>query len=173
MPRFALSAVGRDRPGIVSAVSEVLLRHGANVEDSRMAILGGHFTIMLIVETPDGGGTGDLRDELKQVANTLGLVTISLAPVEGAGTSERATHIVSVYGADHPGIVHSVAAELAARDITIADLATRRVDDLYSMLLEIVVPAGTDVEEIAGSLATRGAEQGVEVTLRLIGANDL
>ena len=33
-------------------VSGALLRHGANVEDSRMAILGGHFTMMLIVSTP-------------------------------------------------------------------------------------------------------------------------
>ena len=39
MPQLALSAIGRDRPGIVAAATAVLLRHGVNVEDSRMSIL--------------------------------------------------------------------------------------------------------------------------------------
>ena len=39
----AVTAVGADRPGIVAAVSRALYDVGGNIEDSRMAILGGHF----------------------------------------------------------------------------------------------------------------------------------
>ena len=66
MAHFALSAIGRDRPGIVAGVSGALLRHGANIEDSRMAILGGHFTMMLIVSTPDEGDVEALRRDLDE-----------------------------------------------------------------------------------------------------------
>src|SRR6266542_2052675 len=50
----AVTAVGADRPGIAAAVVKVLYEHGGNVEDSRMAILGGHFAMMLIVALPEG-----------------------------------------------------------------------------------------------------------------------
>ena len=54
MSLFAVSAIGRDRPGIVAAVSRVLLDLEGNVEDSQMSILRGHFAVMLIVALPSG-----------------------------------------------------------------------------------------------------------------------
>ncbi|MBM3890900.1 MAG: glycine cleavage system protein R, partial [Verrucomicrobia bacterium] len=40
---LVVSAVGQDRPGIVDRISEFILDHDCNIEDSRMAILGGEF----------------------------------------------------------------------------------------------------------------------------------
>jgi predicted amino acid-binding ACT domain protein len=34
MPEFAATAIGRDRPGIVAAISEALLALQGNIEDS-------------------------------------------------------------------------------------------------------------------------------------------
>ena len=67
-----------DRPGIVAGVSGALLRHGANIEDSRMAILGGHFTMMLIVSTPDETDVGSLNRELDETRSRLGLGALTL-----------------------------------------------------------------------------------------------
>ena len=50
MATLAVSAVGLDRPGIIAGVAERLAAHGANITDSRMAILRGHFAMTLIVE---------------------------------------------------------------------------------------------------------------------------
>ena len=38
---FVISALGKDRPGIVHELSKVILDSGCNVEDSRMTVLGG------------------------------------------------------------------------------------------------------------------------------------
>ncbi|MFL5868791.1 MAG: ACT domain-containing protein, partial [Thermoleophilaceae bacterium] len=54
MPHLALTAIGRDRPGIVAALSGVLLEHELNVEDSQATILRGHFSIVLVVAAPEG-----------------------------------------------------------------------------------------------------------------------
>ena len=54
MPDAVVSALGPDRPGIVAAVTRVLLEHGANIADSRMGLLNGRFSMMLVVSVPDG-----------------------------------------------------------------------------------------------------------------------
>src|SRR2546426_220356 len=80
MAHYALSAVGRDRPGIVAAVSEALLAHSANIEDSQMTILRGHFTMVLVVAAPEGADIDALRADLEQVRARLDLHGRALTP---------------------------------------------------------------------------------------------
>jgi glycine cleavage system transcriptional repressor len=181
MRRFALSAVGRDRPGIVAAVTRVLLDHGVNIEDSQMAILRGRFAMMLIVAAPQEADTGALRADLAAMCDREGLDALSLDEVmpESAAQEPSPTHLVSVYGADHPGIVHAVSAALAGEGITITDLETRLVGDsqaagageraarpLYVMMLEIVLGPDHDAERLQRSLSQIAAAQEVELVLR-------
>ena len=44
-----LTAVGPDRPGLVNALASLIRDAGANIEDSRMAILGGEFAVILLI----------------------------------------------------------------------------------------------------------------------------
>jgi glycine cleavage system transcriptional repressor len=170
MRHFAVSAVGRDRPGIVSAVSEALLAHRANIEDSQMAILRGHFAMMLIVAAPESVEAEQLAHDLDAAAGRLALDTLSLSEIgETEDLVEREpSHMVSVYGADHPGIVHAVSSALAGLGVTITDLETRLAADgaLYAMQLEVAVPESTDTNVVRSALATVGGAQDVEVTFR-------
>src|SRR3954470_21760466 len=51
---LVLSALGPDRPGLVAEVTEYLTERGGNVEDSRMAVLGAEFGVLLLVSgTPE------------------------------------------------------------------------------------------------------------------------
>ena len=52
MPLFAVLAVGTDRPGIVAAVTGALAEAGANLDDTSMSILHGHFAIAMVVAGP-------------------------------------------------------------------------------------------------------------------------
>ncbi len=52
MPYFALTIIGRDRPGIVSQVTEILFQQGFNIADSSCSILGGQFSMILIISNP-------------------------------------------------------------------------------------------------------------------------
>ncbi len=177
MDHFAVSAVGRDRPGIVAAITAVLLELKGNVEDSRMSILRGYFSVMLIVAVPEGVGRDGLADPLAGVRDELGLDALTVSEVSELDDSgPEATHVLSVYGADHPGIVHAVSSELAERGISITDLETKLAGDpdkpLYVMLMEI---AAGDAEEgeLREALERVGKEAGVEVSLRELGAEAL
>ena len=96
MPTLAVSAVGLDRPGIIAGVAERLAAHGANVTDSRMAILRGHFAMTLIVE---GAGREALEADLRDLST---LETFSVTEVAEAAANPRSepTHVVSVHGAE-------------------------------------------------------------------------
>ena len=71
MPQLALSAIGRDRPGIVAEVTRALLGHSLNITDSQMAVLGGRFTMMLIVDAPDGTDLDAVHEELTRTRERL------------------------------------------------------------------------------------------------------
>ena len=150
MAHYALTAVGRDRPGIVAAVSEALLAHSVNIEDSQMTILRGHFTMVLVVAPPEGADLDRLRSDLDAVRERLELEVLGLSPlVEADPAAEPSpTHIVTLYGADHPGIVHAAASALAQRGVDITDLTTKLVEGadppLYALMMEIAPPGGAD-----------------------------
>jgi glycine cleavage system transcriptional repressor len=178
--RFALSAIGRDRPGIVAGVSGALLQHGANIEDSRMAILGGHFTIMLIVSTPPGADVGALTRGLDDARTRLGLGALTLEEVadEHGLTRPEASHIVTVYGADHPGIVHSVAAAIADMGVNVIDVATHLVEEegeqpLYVMMMEVDLPEDVAPDRLDAELRDVAERERLDVSVRAVEAEAL
>jgi glycine cleavage system transcriptional repressor len=181
MRRLALTTIGRDRPGIVAAVSRVLLAHRANVEDSQMTILRGHFTMMLVVSLPEEADVGTLGDDLDDVRTELGLEAVILSELEDVDPANEPvpTHIVTLYGADHPGIVHAATSVLAERGVDITDLTTKLAGEggdgppLYALMMEIAPPPGVAASEVEEALSRVGEEQGVEVSLRALDSEAL
>lgn len=171
MRSFALAASGRDRTGIVAAVTGALLEHHLNIEDAEMAILRGHFAIVLVLGAPDDVDEESLRRDLDRIRDDLPLEALTLSAVATVtGPAPEATHALSVYGADRPGIVHAVTRALAERGVNVVGLRTRVVDEtLYVMLLEVVAPDGLDED---GLLAVGGA-LGVDVSVRSLDADVL
>jgi glycine cleavage system transcriptional repressor len=173
MRPFAVSVVGRDRPGIVAAISEVLLEHGVNIADSRMTVLRGHLAMTLVIEVPDEVDPAELRAGLDAVRAQLALESVSLAEVEliPADAASEPSHIVSVSGGDHPGIVHAVASALAERGWNITDLETRVVGEgetrpLYAMLLEVAVTEGASTADLKQALEPVARSENVEIISR-------
>jgi glycine cleavage system transcriptional repressor len=177
VPDYAVTAIGRDKPGIVAAISRVLLELEGNIEDSRMSILRGHFAVMLIVRVPEGTGDEELTERLGAVRDELGLEALTYNPVgESSAARPRASHVVSVYGADHPGIVAGISAVLAAEGVNITDLETRVGGSpdapIYMMLIEVAL-GDAPVDEVKSTLADAAAQAGVEVSMRELDAEAL
>ena len=169
MPHVAISAVGHDRPGIVAAVTAVLMEQGCNLEDTSMTILRGQFAMMLVVDVPDGVGPVSLEEALAPVAESFDLAVRARAVDDDTATAfTGAPWTVVVYGADRPGIVHRVTAALAARGANVVDLTTRVIGEgerpSYAMVLEITIPSGVDSDGVEAELAAVAAELGVECT---------
>ena len=155
---LAVTAIGRDRPGIVAGITSALLDAGGNVDDSQMSILHGHFAVMLIVSVPDDASLESIEQRLAAVGEEFDLGGVAVSPLEGLDRGAGPTHVLTVYGADRPGIVHDTATVLAGLGVNITDLRTRRTGDpdspLYTLMVEVAVPEGTvaDLERALESL---------------------
>lgn len=166
MHELAVTAVGADQPGIVAAVSRVLHERGGNLEDSAMTILGGHFAIVLLVATDDD--PHELRAALTEATAALGL-TISVSRADRRDEGAAPTHLLSVYGADRPGIVAAVTSALAELGANVTDLETQVIgaedEPVYAMVIEVVAD---DEPALAEGLSRVCAQLGVDHTLRAI-----
>jgi glycine cleavage system transcriptional repressor len=157
---LAITVIGPDRTGIVADVSEALAGVGANLSDSTMTRLRGHFAMTLICTGP---AAGDVEKALVPLSGLL--ATVRAVQPEADPDAAGEPYLVSVHGADRLGIVAAVTRVVAAAGGNITDLTTRLTGPLYVLIAEVDVPPG-GAEDLAAQLAVAAQELGVEVTLR-------
>jgi glycine cleavage system transcriptional repressor len=174
MSHFALTIIGRDRPGIVSQVTEILYRMGCNIADSSCSILGGQFAMILIISHPDRTDRESFGDAFAPLEESgLSVFLRTLKPGgEKHPKMEGEICMISVYGSDKPGIVYRVTRELGERRVNITDLNTKLVGSeerpVYVMMIEAVLPPGVSEEEIAGIMNGLKEELQVDISVRSI-----
>jgi glycine cleavage system transcriptional repressor len=164
MPSLAVTVIGRDRPGIIADVTAVVADLGGNLEDSSMTLLRGHFAWMLVADL-DVSAEG-LAARLAHLHDDD--LVVSVLPVgEDEPYGGEAGYVLSVHGADRPGIVAGVTRALAGHGGNITDLSTRLgPGGLYVLVAEVSLPGDVDVVALGGQLAQLGRELGVGVALR-------
>jgi glycine cleavage system transcriptional repressor len=78
--------------------------------------------------------------------------------------------VISVYGADKPGIVYQVSSALAKAKVNIHDVHTHRSTgnspSLYLLLLEVEAPPRHPAEKLKALISQIGRKLGVQVSVR-------
>lgn len=173
MANYALmTAVGKDQPGIVAAISGVLLDADCNIEDSQMARLGPDFACMLLLAMPEGLTGTQLDNRLRTIREQfkLWIHLADLLPEEATGEPhDHPVYTIHVYGADRKGIVNRITKHLADQSVNISNLHTEVIphkDPLYVMLIEVEVPPFIDTAKLQRELKAIGSEIGVQVTMK-------
>ncbi len=180
MKKFSLSAIGRDQPGIVAAITEPLFKSGCNIEDSSMTILGAEFAVILLMTLPRKVDFAALVHDINEVGRQCAL-TIDMKEV-AEGTQEERTalsnYILTLHGEDSTGLIYKTACLLFEENINITDLETKTAhsekDDgdegrqLYMMMMELYITAKTDLSGLKNRLKALGAELGVSISLKPI-----
>lgn len=168
----AVTVIGNDRTGIVAAVTRILFESGCNLADATSTILSGHFSMMLIVSLPEGVSSEQAEKRLAPVASELDLV-ITVRDVHEAdlGVAE-ATHVISVYGGDRPGIVYRVAEHLSAAGVNITNLSSRVIgtdaSPVYALMLEVAAGPEVTGAVLEENLAELKQELGVDISVNEI-----
>ena len=162
-----ITAVGRDGPGIVAALAEAVFTLGGNLDDATMTRLHGAFAAMVAARLPAGKSADDARGALRPLAEERGL-TVTVQAVSDAHSETPPDTLLTVYGADRPGIVYQVASALASRGVNITDMDTRLAGTtaapVYVMLLEL---AAGDID-LAGELSSLKTSLGVDMTVQAL-----
>lgn len=171
---LVLSASGRDRLGIVDDLSAALLQLNANIEESRMALLGGEFSMILLVSC-----AADRIDEFEravpEIAERFELdiaVRRTHAPEHsGRGRPYR----VDCVSLDTPGIVHAVTGLLRQRNVNIDELETDTTGapftgaPMFRMRIVCEVPEEQNVTQLRHELEEIALAHDLDISFRPVG----
>jgi glycine cleavage system regulatory protein len=165
---LVLTVIGRDRPGLVSAVSETIAAGGGNWLDARMASLSGQFAGMLLVAIEPEKADA-LIASMRQL-ETQGLRFIIARSDEQTPVAGRSLRLELV-GLDRPGIIRDISHVLASQNVNIAELESERVsgsfsgESMFKAKARLTLPDGLHVEELRRSLEALAHELMVDLAL--------
>lgn len=168
----AVTVLGHDRPGIIAAATAGLAELGLNIEDSTMTLLRGHFAMMLLCR---GAATRAQIEGALAPLVTDGELDVAVRAVtdEPAPASGGSRWVLTVHGGDRPGIVSAVVSQVATAGGNVTDLTTRLAGDLYLLVAELDLPAGTDVPAVEAEIKATAERVGVTASLRPVEADEL
>ena len=143
---LVISALGKDRPGIVDQLSKTIFEIGCNIADSRMTVLGGEFAILLLIEG-QWNQLQKLEDSVADLERRLALTIITRRTEERPQSTSLLPYAVDVVALDHPGIVYNLASFFSERGINIEDMATASYAaahtgaPMFSVHMSVGIPA--------------------------------
>lgn len=167
---MVLSAVGADRPGLIERVASLIHQAGGNLEDSRMAILGGEFALILLFSGEAAGvervqaGCGALAKELD--------LTVTLRPTVAQGASrDYLPYRLRVSGMDRPGIVARVSAVLSRLAVNVSALDSTLVNaplsgtPMFQLDARLQVPSGVGIKALRSDLGSLCEDENLDFGL--------
>lgn len=147
---LVISALGKDRPGLVTELSRVILESGCSLQDSRMTTMGNEFAIVLMVHG-NWNTLAKLEVQLKRLEEPLGMVIVAKRTEGRQQRNDTLPYAVEVIALDQAGIVHSLSKFFSSRSINIEELITRRYNaphtgtPMFSVNMAIGIPATTHI----------------------------
>jgi len=172
---FALSAIGRDRPGIVADLAELIYECNCNLEDSSMTILGSEFAVLLLL-TGEGPDIGQRLSAACKRLEWEKRLTVFFRPLDAEPIPYAASHHARRYalqavGIDKAGIVAKLSRCLADHRVNIAQMQTqsRREPEsgapIYTVRITMDVPRDVDEAALRERLEAVARDLCIDVTL--------
>jgi glycine cleavage system transcriptional repressor len=171
--KYILTAFGKNRPGIVAGISQVIFENGCNLEDSNMGRLADEFTLILLLSGQGNDLTQRLSRDLKRLEMEKD-VFVFLRPLDyqvpDAVTSTD-FHTIMVDGIDQAGIVYNVSRLLAENNINIETLKSQKKNSpnsgtaIFSMEIQVIVPDSVSLTQLDTDLDSLANELNVDIQL--------
>lgn len=167
---LVLTAVGPDRPGLVSEISSMVMSAGANLEDSRMAILGGEFALLVLVSGNEQA-TKAVASRSETLGPKLGLRLLTKPTTSRQVARDFLPCEIRVTGVDRPGIVQRVTGLLAGRGVNVASFESRLEfapesgTPMFILEASLQVPSALAVEDLRRELSKACEEEDWDCTL--------
>ena len=172
---LVLSALGPDRPGLVAEVTRYLAEHGGNIEDSRMAVLGGEFGIMVLVSGGPAAVEAIARDAAQLEARTgLGVLIRPTRSPEAHRKAAAVPCLIVTNALDHEGIVRAVSGALYEAGVNIVSLQTTAYNapitgsPLFRMEATVDVPREVPLSRIREAMAEVARNDNLDIEVRTL-----
>ncbi len=172
---LVLSALGPDRPGLVAEVTAYLTDRGLNLEDSRMAVLGAEFGVMVLLSGSEEQVASAEKDR-DQLTSKTGL-EVTLRRTKSPTEHRRAPVIpclVTADALDHEGIVRAVSTALHKTGVNIVSLHTTAYEapvtgsQLFRMEAHVDVPQSTGVSRVRKAMDEVAEAENLDIDVKAL-----
>ncbi|HMA61492.1 MAG TPA: ACT domain-containing protein [bacterium] len=163
--KLVITLMGQDHIGIVDHVTDIIVKYHGNIEESKMARLGGEFAMLLLIAIDPTkleileSAISNLQDEGYKILYK------ETSPEKAEKFEGWVPYKITVTGADHEGIVNNVTHQIAEQGINIESIDTQTSSapmsgtQLFTMNAIILVPPersyhswADNLDEVADSL---------------------
>jgi glycine cleavage system regulatory protein len=165
---LVMTVLGKDRPGLVSSLADIVANHGGNWLESRMARLAGQFAGIIRIECPSEVAAA-LMKEL-QSTDSSGLAVTAVLE-EMAEAQPRRILVVDIVGNDRPGIVRELSAAAASAGGNIEELTTGLESapmsghPMFRAHGIISIPQNTEIRELTLAIEQLGGDLTVDISV--------
>ncbi len=165
---MVLTAIARDRPGVVESLADVIAAHSGNWVESSMAQLGGEFAGIVMVEVP-ADATAKLEEALSALDKEGIDVTVHKASSHAPSSGHHAR--LELTGLDHTGIVLKVTRALARHGVSIDELNTSvsrgsmGAEPIFLADADIILPASLSLNDLRDTLEQIATDIMVDIEL--------
>lgn len=172
--KFIMTAFGKDRPGIVAQIAQIIFENGCNLEDSNMGRLADEFTLILLLS----GKNDDIHEKLSKDCKRLErekdiFVFIRSLDYNIPDTKNgNSLCIIEVEGIDQAGIVYKISKLLSDHDINIESLKSKKNflpnsgTALYSMVIKAKMPGEISMDEFCDKLENLAEALQVDISIK-------
>lgn len=123
-PQFlVLTAIGENKTGLVSELSGLVNQCNCNVVDSKMAIFGNEFSMIMLLQG-DSASLVQLEMQLPPLAMQLNLLTMMKRTSKHSGL-EKPQYLLVLDGPDRAGTIKMLTSMLAKQKVDISSLKSR------------------------------------------------
>lgn len=169
---LVLTAMGADRTGCVSELTKLASACGCNILDSRMAIFGLEFTFIMLLNG-NAKSINQIEARIPLLAQNLELITM-MKRTSGYKAQDLTQHYQVEYaGIDQPGILKSMTAFFAARNIDISSLKSEicpQTNQMRANILFALTPTMA-IEEIESDFFELCQQIDVQGTITKVNTN--
>jgi glycine cleavage system transcriptional repressor len=167
---YVLNVMSDDHPGIVAAVTGAVESLGGNIDACSQTVLGGYFTLIMIVSLPQAIDASQLVERVRNTESTSAKFQVLARAVQPKkqNASHEATDrfVITAFGHDQPGIVRRFSQYLAGKDVNIVDLFGDRSGEDFVLIGQVEVPMHWDIRMMQADLEQMGKELGFTVKLQ-------
>jgi glycine cleavage system transcriptional repressor len=165
-----LTAVGPDQVGLVEKISQFIVQHGCNIEDSKMAVFCGEFALIILI-TGESGTLVKIANAYHELEIQTGLTISIKTPSTRKPTESFLPYHLTASCMDHPGIVHKLSQILSRHGINIESMETKTYaapvsgTPIFRLEALVSIPAKTNVNALRERFAEIQREENVDVEL--------
>ena len=174
MEKVIISVVGKDQPGIVSAISNALFELDCNIENISQTILQSIFGAILIITAPKKLTDVELSESLKNAISHLSLeITVKRFMVQQdieLVPDDSAPFVITTIGPDKKGLVASITQIIADYGVNITNLQAvfkGGNDPLKNMMIyEVSIPKTISLANLSHDLESKATELDLEINIQ-------